>query len=82
MQWYRSFNIHKEVTKTSVLLRIPFHTLQASDLTLQSWYFTKEGNEMHLLLDRVKNECPIEKLLEEKRNNYSRYAMYPGERLR
>ena len=80
--WHRTFNIVKEVRKGSVLLTIPFTTLLVQDLTVESWSINKGGNEMIILLQKEEKECIIEKMLEEKRNNYERFAVYPGERLK
>lgn len=80
--WHRTFNIVKEVSKGQVLLRIPFYTIPVSDLKVESWQFYSSGNELHLRLERKEERCLLEKLLEEKRNNYERFAVYPGERLR
>ncbi len=79
MQWYRTFSIHKEVSKGYVLLNIPFYTIPVNSLSVESWCFNlKKGNELQILLKRIEVQCPIEKILEEKRNNF---AVYPGEKL-
>lgn len=78
--WYRTFSIHKEVSRSYVLLRIPFTTIPVSDLKVESWKIMP-GNELHVLLQKVEKECPIQKILDEKRESY-RFAVYPGERLR
>jgi len=62
------------------LLRIPFTTIPVGDLKVESWNIMP-GNELHILLQKKEKECPIEKILEEKRESY-RFAVYPGERLR
>jgi hypothetical protein len=80
--WYRTFSIHKEVSRGYVLLKIPFYTLQVSDLKVESWKIMPLGNELHILLQKEEKECPIEKILEEKRINYDRFLAYPGERLK
>ena len=79
--WFRQMSIWKEVSKGVVVLKIPFHTIPVSELKVESWKFYSSGNELHIRLEREEGECPIEKLLEEKRNEY-RFAVYPGERLR
>ena len=79
--WYRTFSIHKEVSRGYVLLRIPFTTIPVGDLKVESWKIMP-GNELHVLLQKVEKECPIEKILEEKRINYDRFLAYPGERLK
>ena len=80
--WFRQQSIWKEVSKGQVLLKIPFLTIPVSDLSVQSWYFTKEGNELQIRLERKEERCIVEKMLEEKRNNYDRFLAYPGERLK
>jgi hypothetical protein len=72
----------KEVSKGSVRLTIPFTTIPVEDLKVISWSINKGGNEMLILLEKEEKECPIEKILEEKRINYDRFLAYPGERLR
>jgi len=72
----------KEVSKGQVLLRIPFYTIPVQDLKVESWHFTKEGNELHIKLEREQERCLLEKMLEEKQINYDRFLAYPGERLK
>jgi len=80
--WFRQQSIWKEVNKGQVLLRIPFYTIPVSDLKVESWQFYSSGNELHLRLERKEERCIVEKMLEEKRNNYDRFLAYPGERLK
>jgi len=80
--WFRQQSIWKEVSKGQVLLRIPFYTIPVSDLKVESWQFYSSGNELHLKLERKEERCIVEKMLEEKRNNYDRFLAYPGERLK
>jgi hypothetical protein len=77
--WHRTFNIVKEVSKGQVLLRIPFYTIPVQDLKVESWHFTKKGNELLIRLEREEKGCLLEKMLEEKRIAYQ-FAVYPGER--
>ena len=81
MQWYRSINIIKEVSKRYVLLKIPLYSIPVKSISVESWKFSERGNEIHILLKREEVQCPIEKILEEKRNNFERFAVYPGEKL-
>jgi len=80
--WFRQQSIWKEVSKGQVLLKIPFHNISVSDLKVESWQFYSSGNELHLRLERKEERCIVEKMLEEKRNNYDRFLAYPGERLK
>ena len=80
--WFRQMSIWKEVSKGVVVLKIPFHTIPVSDLKVESWQFYSSGNELHIRLEREEEGCLLTKMLEEKRINYDRFAMYPGERLR
>jgi len=81
LTWQRTFSIRKEVSKGSVILRIPFVSLVVSDLSVDSWSINKPGNEMVIMLQKIERECLAEKMLEEKRNNFEKFAVYPGERL-
>ena len=80
--WFRQQSIWKEVSKGQVLLKIPFLTIPVSDLKVESWQFYSSGNELHVLLQREEKGCLVTQALEEKRKNYDRFLIYPGERLR
>jgi hypothetical protein len=75
-------SVVKEVFRGHVLLKIPFYTIPVQDLRMESWQTYKEGNIMHILLQRDSDDCVVSKMLEEKRVNYDRFLTYPGERLR
>jgi hypothetical protein len=79
--WMRTFSITKEVFRSHVLLKIPFQTIPVQDLRVESWQAYKEGNIMHILLQREGDDCLVTKMLKDKREDY-RFAVYPGERLR
>lgn len=79
--WSRTFSITKEVFRAHVLLKIPFQTIPVQDLRVESWQAYKEGNIMHILLQRDSDDCLVTKMLKDKREDY-RFAVYPGERLR
>jgi hypothetical protein len=80
--WSRTFSITKEVFLGHVLLKIPFYTIPVQDLKMESWQFHKEGNTIHILLQRDGDHCLATKMLEEKRKNYDQFLAYPGERWR
>ena len=80
--WYRSMSIVKEVSRGQVILKIPFYTIPVKELKVESWYYCSISNEMRILLQREEIECPIQKILDEKRQNYDKFLTYPGERLR
>lgn len=80
--WYRSMSIVKEVSKGQVILKIPFYTIPVKELKVESWYYCSISNEMRITLHREEPECPIQKILDEKRQNYDKFLAYPGERLR
>ena len=75
-------SVVKEVFRGHVLLKIPFHTIPVQDLKMESWQFFKEGNILHVLLQREGDDCVVTKMLEEKRKNYDQFLAYPGERLK
>ena len=80
--WLRTFSITKEVFRSHVLLKIPFYTIPVQDLRMESWQTYKEGNIMHILLQRDSDDCVVSKMLEEKRRNYDQFLAYPGEKLK
>jgi hypothetical protein len=80
--WYRTINVVKEVSRGQVILKIPFFIIPVKELKVESWYYCSDGNEMIITLHREEPECPIQKILDEKRQNYDKFLAYPGERLR
>ena len=80
--WFRQMNVWKEVSKGVVVLKIPFYTIPVADLKVESWQFYSSGNELHLRLEREEKGCLLTQALDEKRINYDRFMVYPGERLR
>ena len=80
--WSRSMSVVKEVSRGQVLLKIPFHTIPVLDLKMESWQFHSSGNLLHVLLQREEKGCLVTQALEEKRKNYDRFLIYPGERLK
>ena len=80
--WSRSMSIVKEVFLGHVLLKIPFYTIPVQDLKMESWQFHKEGNTLHILLQRDDKEIKPPLMLVEKRENFDRFSVYPGERWR
>lgn len=58
---------------------------------MESWQAYKEGNILHILLQRDGDDCLVTKMLEsprdcasleEKRKNYDQFLAYPGEKLK
>lgn len=66
MSFSRVFNAQKFVTLEKVVIRIPFHSLKAGELTFNKMDYSIPGNEIILTLNR----CTPYKAPE---NTYTRY---------